>query len=264
MIKKRLIPVLLLKNGFLVRSQNFQYHNSVGNPLVQTSRYNDWTVDELIYIDITRDNVYDLRRNDQKLRQVTDPIEILRIISKTCFMPLTFGGGIRTLEDMAVRFENGADKIMINTVCFENPAIITAAAKKFGSQAIVVGIDVKLDLGGRYEIYSHHGKKPTGKTPEEWASFVERNGAGEIFINNIDRDGTGQGYDLELIRRVVDSTTLPVIACGGVGKYEDFVDGVKKGGAAAVAAANIFNFKELSDRSAKKILLQEGIEVRKI
>ncbi len=264
MIKKRLIPVLLLKNGFLVRSQNFQYHNSVGNPLVQTSRYNDWAVDELIYIDITRDKVYDLRRNDQKLRQVTDPVEILRIISKTCFMPLTFGGGIKTLEDMAIRFENGADKIMINTVCFENSEIITAAARKFGSQAVVVGIDVKLNSKGSYEVYSHQGKEPTGKTPEEWASFVERKGAGEIFINNIDRDGTGQGYDLELIRRVVDSTTLPVIACGGVGKYEDFVEGVKKGGAAAVAAANIFNFKELSDRNAKRILLREGVEVRQI
>ncbi len=264
MIKKRLIPVLLLKNGFLVRSYKFAKHNSVGNPLIQTARYNDWEVDELVYIDITRDNVYDLKRIDQKLKEASGVMEILKVISKSCFMPLTFGGRIRTIEDMSLRFENGADKIMINTVCFENPELITLAARKFGSQAIVVGIDAKLNPDGEYEAYSNNGVRPTGWKPEEWAAFVEKKGAGEIFINSIDRDGTGQGYDLELIRRVTKATCLPVIACGGVGKYEDFVDGVRIGGASAVAAANIFNFKELSDRNAKRALLSAGIDVRKL
>jgi imidazole glycerol-phosphate synthase subunit HisF len=261
MIKKRLIPVLLLKNGFLVRSHKFERHNSIGNPLIQTTRYNDWAVDELIYIDITRDDVYDLRRDDQKLQAVSDPIDILKVISETCFMPLTFGGGIRTLEDMSLRFENGADKVMLNTVCFENPELITLAAKKFGSQAIVVGVDVKFNEEGEYEVYSHSGSRPSGWTPEEWVCFVEKKGAGEIFLKSIDRDGTGEGYDVELIKKVVNSTTIPVIACGGVGKYEDFVDGVNAG-ASAVAAGNIFNFKELSDRNAKRTLLHAGVNVR--
>ncbi len=264
MLKKRLIPVLLLKNGFLVRSYKFKRHNSIGNPLIQTQRYNDWSVDELIYIDITRDDIYDLKRDDQKLKSVSDIIEVLKIVSKTCFMPLTFGGKIRTLDDMSVRFKNGADKITINTVCFQNPDIINEAAKKFGSQAIVVSIDVKKLPDGRYEVYSHNGTKPTGWKPEAWVSFVENKGAGEIFLNSIDCDGAAGGYDTDLIKKVVKATTLPVIACGGVGEYEHFVDGIKLGGASAVAAANIFNFKELSDRHARRALIDAGIDVRPI
>ena len=261
MLKKRLIPVLLLKNGFLVRSYKFNRHQSIGNPLIQTSRYNDWLVDELIYIDISRDGRYDLKRDDQKLKGVSNIIEILRFVSENCFMPLTFGGRIRSLEDMALRFENGADKITINTVCFENPDIISKAAAKFGSQAIVASIDVKKSED-KYEVFSHCGSRPTGWTPEKLVAFLEKNGAGEILLNSIDRDGTGQGYDLELIRRVVEATKLPVIALGGVGEYEHFVEGIKEGGASAAAAANIFNFRELSDRNARRQLLQAGIDVR--
>jgi imidazole glycerol-phosphate synthase subunit HisF len=263
MLKHRLIPVLLLKNGFLVRSFKFQRHQSIGNPLVQTSRYNDWSVDELIYIDISRDDRYDLKRNDQKLEAVTDIIGILRFVSKNCFMPLTFGGKIRTLEDMALRFENGADKITINSVCFEDPGIISAAAAEFGSQAVVVSVDVKMKADGAYEVYSHNGARPTGWTPDKWVRFVEKRGAGEILLNSIDRDGTGAGYDIDLIRMVAESTKLPVIALGGVGEYEHFIDGIVKGKASAVAAANIFNFRELSDRNARRVMLQAGIDVRK-
>jgi cyclase len=189
-------------------------------------------------------------------------MEILQIISKTCFMPLTFGGKIKTIEEMSARFENGADKILINSVCFENDRIISDAAGIFGSQAIVVGMDVKKQDNGLYEVYSHNGTNPTGYKPEDWVKIVESRGAGEIFLNSIDRDGTGEGYDVNVIRTVVDSTSLPVIACGGVGEYEDFVDGIKQGGASAVAAANIFNFKELSDRNARRSLLNAGIDVR--
>ncbi len=262
MLKKRLIPVLLLKNGFLVRSYKFERHQSIGNPLVQTARYNAWSVDELIYLDISRDDRYDLKRDDQKLKVVSNIIEILRIVSENCFMPLTFGGKIRTIADMDIRFENGADKITINTACFETPTIISDAAKRFGSQALVISMDVKKGRGGEYEVYSTNGSKPTGWTPEAWAKHVENEGAGEIFLNSIDRDGTGEGYDIELIRRVVGSASLPVIACGGVGEYDHFVKGVRDGGASAVAAANIFNFKELSDRNARRTLLRAGIDVR--
>jgi len=262
MLKKRLIPVLLLKNGFLVRSYKFERHQSIGNPLVQTARYNSWSVDELIYLDISRDDRYDLKRDDQKLKVVFNIIEILKIVSENCFMPLTFGGKIRTLADMDIRFENGADKITLNTACFETPVIIYEAAKKFGSQAIVISMDVKRNSNGEYEVFCCNGSKPTGWGPEDWAKHVEDSGAGEIFLNSIDRDGTGEGYDIEMIKRVVDSTSLPVIACGGVGEYEHFVEGIVQGGASAVAAANIFNFKELSDRNARRILLNANVNVR--
>ncbi|MCX5696453.1 MAG: imidazole glycerol phosphate synthase cyclase subunit [Candidatus Omnitrophica bacterium] len=264
MLKKRLIPVLLLKNGFLVRSFKFHRHNSIGNPLIQTQRYNDWSIDELIFIDITRDGVYDLRRDDQKLKGVSSALEVLRVVSKTCFMPLTFGGKIRSLEDMSVRFENGADKITLNTVCFEDPGIIEQAAKKFGSQAIVASVDIKKHADGSYEVFSHNGSRPTGRRPVEWVKFLESRGVGEIFLNSIDKDGTGEGYDLDLIKGVVDSTNLPVIACGGVGKYEHFVEGIKSGGASAVAAANIFNFKELSDRNARRCMIDSGIDMKPV
>lgn len=261
MLKRRLIPVLLLKNGFLVRSTTFSRHQSIGNPVVQAERYNDWNVDELIYLDITRDDRYDLRRSDQKIAEVTDIVQILRMVSRHCFMPLTFGGRIRSVADMEVRFENGADKIAINSVCFEEPQVVEQAAVRFGSQAVVVSIDVKKVADGRHEVFSHCGQRPTGMTPTDWVRRVEQLGAGEIFLNSIDRDGVGNGYDVELIREVVDATSLPVIACGGVGDYRHFVDGITAG-ASAVAAANIFNFKELSDRHAKRVLLAAGVDVR--
>ncbi len=264
MLKTRLIPILLLKNGFLVRSYKFMRHQSIGNPLIQTARYNNWSIDELIFIDITRDDVYDLKRDDQKLEGVSSIIEVLQVISKSCFMPLTFGGKIRTIDDMKIRFENGADKITVNSVCFENPEIIKQAAQRFGSQAIVVSIDVKKNTDGTYEVYSHNGKKPTGWAPDKWAKYVEENGAGEILLNSIDRDGTGSGYEIEMIKRVVKATNLPVIALGGVGEYEHFVEGVVEGGASAVAAANIFNFRELSDRNARRVMIEAGVNVREL
>lgn len=264
MLKKRLIPILFLKNGFLIRSHKFSRHQSIGNPLMQAERYNDWSVDELIYIDITRDETYDLKRTDQKLQGVSDLLDVLRLVSKSCYMPLTFGGKIRTIDDMSIRFDNGADKITINSVCFEKPEIIEQAARKFGSQAIVVSIDVKLNEQGAYEVYSHNGLRPTGYHPMDWARYVEEQGAGEILLNNIDRDGTGEGYDTDLIKMVVQATRLPVIACGGVGDYQDFVEGITVGQASAVAAANIFNFKELSDRNAKRCMLKAGVDVRAV
>jgi cyclase len=261
MLKKRLIPVLLLQNGLLVRSELFKIHQVIGNPIYEVQRFNEWNVDELIYLDISLDDTYDLRRDDHKIKGLNDPLSILDAVSKTCFMPLTWGGRIRNVEDMRQRISRGADKITINTAAVRDPSLITQGAKVFGSQAIVVSIDVLRDTDGRTEVFIEGGRMPTGLEPEVWAQEVEKRGAGEILLQSIDRDGTGRGYDLELIHAVASVTTIPVIACSGVGRYEDYAKGIKAG-ASAVAAANIWHFKELSDRGGKRALARAGIEVR--
>jgi cyclase len=186
---------------------------------------------------------------------------ILDEVSKTCFMPLTWGGGIRTLDDIRTRISRGADKITLNTAAFQTPDLITQASKVFGSQAVVVSIDVLRHDDGRLEVFVDGGKQATGLDPADWAKQVEALGAGEILVNSIDRDGTGAGYDIDLIKNVAAATTLPVIALGGVGRYEHYADGIKAG-ASAVAAANIWHFKELSDRGGKRALAKAGISIR--
>jgi len=262
MLKKRLIPVVLLQNGLLVRSELFKIHQVIGNPIHEVKRFNEWNVDELIYLDITRDNsVYDLRRNDHKVKELEGPLHILDAVSKTCFMPLTWGGRIRSVDDMRKCFNHGADKITINTIAIQNPEIITEGAHSFGSQAIVVSIDVLRQPAGDTEVFMKWGQVATGLKPEEWAQEVEKRGAGEILLQSIDRDGTGQGYDLDLIKSVVSVVKIPVIACSGVGNYEQYSQGIKAG-ASAVAAANIWHFKELSDRHGKRALAKAGVDVR--
>ena len=260
-LKTRLIPVLLLQNGLLVRSESFRIHQALGNPIHEVERFNDWNVDELIYLDISRDDRYDLRRDDQKLTGLKDPLQILEAVSRTCFMPLTWGGRIQNVDDMRQRISRGADKITINSSAVRSPQLITEGARVFGSQAIVVSIDVLRRPGGQTEVFIDGGRTPTGMKPEDWARRVTDLGAGEVLIQSIDRDGTGRGYDLDLIQAVASVTTIPVIACSGVGTYEDYVAGIKAG-ASAVAAANIFHFKELSDRNAKKVMTRAGIGVR--
>ncbi len=264
MLKIRLIPCLFLKNGFLVRSEKFSYHQLLGNPVHQVERINSWSADELIYVDISEEENYDLRRDDMKFKRMHDIYEIISYVSKTCFIPLSFGGNIKTIEGIRERLKRGADKVIIDTITVQEPEFITEAADKFGSQCIIVGIDVKTDENGRKEVYIEHGKRPTGKHPVAWAKEVERLGAGEIFLNSIDRDGTGEGYDIDLIRSVTESVDIPVIVCGGVGVFEHFVDGVREGKASAVAAGNIFNYTENSVIRAKKILQKAGIEIRTI
>jgi len=264
MLKKRIIPCLFLKNGLLVRSEKFFYHQLLGNPIHQVERINSWSADELIYIDISDEINYDLRRDDMKFKRMTNIYDIIGEVSRTCFIPFTFGGNIRSVEQIKEILNKGADKVLINTIAIEDPSFITKGAKKFGSQCIVVGIDVKKNEKGDYEVYSFHGKKSTGKDPVQWAKEVEKLGAGEIFLNSIDRDGTAEGYDLDLIKSVSDSVKVPLIACGGVGSFEHFVDGIKKGNASAVAAGNIFNYTENSVIRAKKTLQNAGIEIRKI
>lgn len=261
MLKKRLIPVLLLQNGLLVRSELFKIHQVIGNPIHEVRRFNEWSVDELIYLDISRDDTYDLRRDDHKIKSLSDPLAILDEVSKTCFMPLTWGGRIRNLEDMRQRISRGADKITLNKAAVATPELITQGAKVFGSQAIVVSIDVLRHAEGHTEVFVDGGRVPTGKRPQDWAREVEKRGAGEILLQSIDRDGTGLGYDLDLIHEVASATTIPIIACSGVGRYENYADGIRAG-ASAVAAANIWHFKELSDRGGKRALAKAGIDIR--
>ena len=261
MLKKRLIPILLLQNGLLVRSELFKIHQVIGNPIYEVQRFNEWSVDELIYLDITRDERYDLRRDDHKIKGLSDRMMILDEVSKTCFMPLTWGGRIRSIEDMRTRISRGADKITLNSAAVRNSSLITEGANVFGSQAIVVSIDVLRHPDGKTEVFIDGGRTATGIKPEMWAREAEDRGAGEILLQSIDRDGTGRGYDLDLVHAISAATTIPVIACSGVGRYEHYVDGIRAG-ASAVAAANIWHFKELSDRSGKRVLARAGIQVR--
>lgn len=260
-LRHRLIPVLLLKNGLLVRSESFSIHQILGNPLNEVKRFSEWNVDELIYLDITRDGAYDLRRDDHRTKGLTDPLQILNEVSATCFMPLTWGGRIRSIEDIRSRISRGADKITLNTVAVEQPPLISDAAAAFGSQAIVISIDVRCHKDGRREVFTDGGQTATGLDPIAWAVEAERLGAGEILLQSINRDGTGEGYDLDLIAAVARHLTIPLIACSGVGRFEDYASAIQAG-AAAAAAANIWHFKELADRQGKRAMARAGICVR--
>jgi cyclase len=261
MLKNRLIPVLLLQNGLLVRSEGFSFHQVIGNPLHEVRRFNEWNVDELIYLDITQDDRYDLRRNDHKVRDLNSPLTILDAVSETCFMPLTWGGRLRSVEQMRACFRHGADKITLNTAAVRNPQLITDGARLFGSQAIVVSIDVRGPAAECYEVFIDGGRTSTGIDPIVWAREAEDRGAGEILLQSIDRDGTGLGYDTDLIHDMASALTIPLITCSGVGTYEHYAAGIQAG-ASAVAAANIWHFKELSDRGGKRALVQAGVNVR--
>jgi imidazole glycerol-phosphate synthase subunit HisF len=262
LLKKRLIPVLLLKNGLLVRSELFKIHQIIGDPIHEVYRFNQWNVDELIYLDISDDESNVFRRNDHKTKNLNNTLEILEEVSKSCFMPLTWGGKICSIKDMHQRFIRGADKVTINSEAVRNPELISQAARIFGSQAIVVSIDVVRHSNSETEVYINGGSIATGMKPEKWVKEVEHLGAGEILLQSIDRDGTGKGYDLELIHTLTSILSIPLIACSGVGVFEHYAEGIKAG-AAAVAAANIWHFKELTDRKGKLALFDAGIDARK-
>jgi cyclase len=251
MLKKRLIPCMLLQNGFLVQSIKFQKYLIVGKPKFTIERFINWDVDEIIFLDIsaTKEN----RGPD---------LEIIAETAKGCFVPLTVGGGIHTLKDIRNVLKAGADKVSINTEAIKRPKFITESSEVFGSQCIVISIDVKINDDGEYEVFIDSGKEPTGLEPIEWAKEVEELGGGEIFLTSIDRDGTKEGYDIDLIKSVSNSVDIPVIACGGVGKMQDFADGILKGNASAVSAANIFQHSEHSTLRAKAAMKLAGIDVR--
>lgn len=268
MLKKRLIPCLLLQDGQLVKSIRFHDYQIVGNPKIAFKFFNAWAVDEIIFLDITRSDEGGKKDYTKQLRQdenfafTSNLPDIVWECAKICFVPLAVGGGIRTLDHMRELFKSGADKVIINTEAFRRPRFITEAAERFGNQAVVVSIDAKKDTAGRFEVMIDGGREGTGVDAATWAKKAESLGAGEIFINSIDRDGTQEGYDIKLIKDVKNAVKIPVIACGGVGKWSDMVEGVTKGNADAVSAANIFHFTEQSTRHAKKALIEAGIDVR--
>lgn len=261
MLKHRLIPVLLLKNGQLVRSEDFKIHQIIGDPIHEVARFNEWNVDELIYLDITRGEYSFQGRTDHKTKHMQGPLETLDRVSRTCFMPLTWGGRIRSFEDAAERFAHGADKITLNRALFDTPELVTRLSKRYGAQAVVVSIDTYRHEDGGLEVFTDGGQTATGKDPVAWARQLEDLGAGEILLQSINRDGKGTGYDLDLIAAVSGGVSIPVIACSGVGVYEHYAKGIEAG-ASAVAAANIWHFKELSDRNGKRALKRAGVNIR--
>ena len=256
MLKHRLIPVLLLKDGQLVRSEGFATHQIIGDPYHEVARFNEWNVDEIIYLDISRGDRYDLGRSDTRSAEMGDPLDILAEVSRTCFMPLCWGGRLRTLDDIRSVISRGADKVALCTAAHATPGLITAAAEAFGAQAVVVCLDVK---GGT--VWVEGATVDTGCDPVAFARDVVARGAGEILLQAVERDGAGEGYDTELIAAVSAAVPVPVIALGGVGRYEHYARGIGAG-AAAVAAANIWHFKELSDRGGKRALAGAGVAVR--
>ena len=231
MLKIRVIPVLLLRDDGLVKTVQFRDPTYIGDPINAVRIFNTKEVDELILLDIAA-----------TMENKILPLKLISQIAEECFMPLTFGGGARTLDDIKQLLQAGVEKVSINTQALRNPAFIREAAGAFGSQSIVVSIDVKRGAKGTYEIFSEGGSRPTGIDPVEFSQQMEEYGAGEIFLNSIDRDGTMSGYELELIKKVSAGVSIPVIACGGAGKLEDFVKVVHEGKVQAAAAGSFFVF----------------------
>ncbi len=257
MYYKRLIPVLLYKHGHLVRSARFNVHQVVGDPIQQTNRYKSWDLDELIYLDISSHWPRTGSYNKKPF------IGVVKEISKHCFVPLSVGGGIRTLEDIRELLHAGADRVIINSYALENPDFIYAAAETFGSQAIIISIDAK-PKGNDYEVVAKGGQVKTNMMLSDWVSRVGELGAGEIFLNSIAKDGLGTGYDIEMISFAVRASTIPIISCGGASTVSDFVESLDTAGVAAVAAANLFHFTETPYYYLKQGLINAGVEVRPV
>ena len=232
MIRPRVIPCLLIHHRGLVKTAKFKAPKYLGDPINIVRIFNDKEVDELIVLDITA------------TREKRPPqFELLKGLASECFMPLAYGGGIGSMEDIRALLSIGIEKVILNTAAIKNPALIRAAAAYAGSQAVVVSLDVKKGALGRAEVYSHAGRRATGLDPLRQAKAMEALGAGELFMNSVDLDGTMQGYDLGLIRRITDAVSIPVVACGGAGSLQDLIDVIRIGGASAAAAGSLFVFQ---------------------
>lgn len=262
MKKNRIIPVLLLRNGWLVQSRGFKRYQNIGNPTAAVKRLSGWASDELIYLDISRDDTVSLQRDDLGYPSRRSFLEIIADVATVTFMPITVGGRIRTLHAIEERLKFGADKISINTSAIEIPGFVEAAAREFGSQCIVVSIDAWLREGTR-EVFVRGGTVGTGLDPFDWAKRCEDFGAGEILINSIDRDGARTGYDLSLVGGVADAVSIPVIACGGAGEWSHFAEALTRTAVDGVAAANIFHHSDQSVYYARKYLFDLTLNVRR-
>lgn len=251
MLKVRIIPCLDVKDGRVVKGVNFVDLKDAGDPVEQARLYDAEGADELCFLDITashenRDTLFD----------------VVARTAEQCFMPLTVGGGVRTTEDIRKLLLAGADKVSINTAAVKNPEFVRQAAQKFGNQCIVVAVDAKQTSPGKFEIFTHGGRNPTGLDAVLWSRRMSEYGAGEILLTSMDRDGTKAGYDIPLTRAVADAVPVPVIASGGVGNLDHMVAGVCDGHATAVLAASIFHFGQYTIRQAKAHLAQAGLPVR--
>ncbi len=251
MLKARVIPCLDVKDGRVVKGVNFVDLRDAGDPVEQARVYDASGADELTFLDITashenRDTIY----------------EVVSGTAEQCFMPLTVGGGVRTTDDIRKLLLAGADKVSINTAAVHRPEFVAEASERFGAQCIVVAIDAKSVGEGRWEIFTHGGREPTGIDAIEWAKRMVGNGAGEILLTSMDRDGTRQGFDIPLTRAIADAIPVPVIASGGVGTLDHLVDGIRDGHATAVLAASIFHFGEYSIGDAKAHMAAAGVAVR--
>ena len=250
MLKNRIIPCLDVKNGRVVKGINFVNLKDAGDPVEQAKIYSDGGADEICFLDITasnenRDTIYD----------------VVEKTSKKCFVPLTVGGGVRSVEDINKLLSCGADKVSINTAAVKNQKVVEDSSKKFGSQCIVVAIDAKRS-GNKWEIFTHGGRNKTGIDAIQFSKKMEESGAGELLVTSMDRDGTQVGYDLELMSKISSMVNIPVIASGGVGNLDHLVDGIKIGSVSAVLAASIFHYGKHSIKEAKEYLDSKGIPVR--
>jgi len=250
MLKNRIIPCLDVKNGRVVKGINFVGLKDAGDPVEQARIYSDNGADEICFLDITasnenRDTIY----------------EVVKETSKRCFVPLTVGGGVRSVDDINKLLNCGADKVSINTAAVQNPSVVIDSSKKFGSQCIVVAIDAKKN-NESWEIFTHGGRNSTGIDAIDFAILMEKNGAGELLVTSMDRDGTQKGYDIDLMSTISSSVNIPVIASGGVGNLDHLVEGIKTGKASAVLAASIFHYGKYSIKEAKEYLDSKGIPVR--
>lgn len=262
MLKKRLIPVLLLRDGQLVKTTRFGDYQVIGLPTYQVERYNQWAIDELVFLDISSGKKYDGKRDDLRIKNLTSVKEIVTAISSTCFMPLTFGGQLRNMEDIHGILESGADRVTLNTQAFHEPELVRRSSDAFGAQCIVVVIDfVSTPEGPRVCI--DRGKTTTDRAPADWAREMEENGAGEIILQSIDRDGTYKGYDTETLKDVCDAVNIPVISLGGARTAKHFIEGINAG-ASGAAAANIFHILENADRQIRRQMNRAGIPLRSI
>ena len=251
MLKNRIIPCLDVKDGRVVKGINFVDLVDAGDPAEQASVYNKNGADEICFLDITASS---------DKRDIL--LDTVKKTAECCFVPLTVGGGVRSILDIRKLLLAGADKVSINTAAIKNPELIKESSNKFGSQCIVVAIDAKKTAENKWTVFTHGGREATELDAIEFAKLAEKNGAGEILLTSMDRDGTKEGYDIELTKKISSSLNIPVIASGGVGNLQHLKDGILDGGASAVLAASIFHFGEYSIQEAKEYLKKENVPVR--
>ena len=250
MLKNRIIPCLDVKNGRVVKGINFVDLKDAGDPVEQAKIYSDGGADEICFLDITASN-----ENRSTI------YEVVKKTSEKCFVPLTVGGGVRSIEDINKLLNCGADKVSINTAAVQNPKIVMESSLKFGSQCIVVAIDAKKEANS-WKIFTHGGRNKTDIDAIKFAKQMEEYGAGELLVTSMDRDGTQKGYDIDLMQKISEMVNIPVIASGGVGSLDHLAEGITKGKANAVLAASIFHYGKYSIKQAKEYLDSKGIPVR--